>query len=250
MLHSLHHRLLLSGLLLLAGAVLAGVHVSNGYDARVAARPARSAPGVTRSPRGGAEVIPVLQSASSGGIKSPVSAAHAGDTVAVPHAGSRPEVLASLPSSGSGFATVENSRGNSTVPHSGSEESGFVPTPAFTPDVSFSNEHPWITNDPSVPGSSLSLDNQTATVTAAQPVSGGQGVALAVVVEDFPPHPVAVSDPSSGSEPEAADATDLSTSGPIAQRSGFTYQQELFRTKWGWSAYAQVQKILREDTSD
>lgn len=250
MLHSLHDRLLLSGLLLLAGAVLAGVHVSNGFDARLVTRSARSAQGVTRSSRGGAEALQILQSPSAGGIKSPAPAAHAGDTVAVPHVGSRSEVLAALPFSDSEVAAVGDARENSTVQQSGSEESGFVSTSSFTPDVSFSNEHPWITNDPSAPGSSLSLDNQTATVTAAQPVSGSQGVALAVVVEDLPPHPVALPDSSSGSGTEAADAPDLPTSGPVARRNGFTYQQELFRTKWGWSAYNQVQKMLREDTSD
>ena len=36
----------------------------------------------------------------------------------------------------------------------------------------------------------------------------------------------------------------------IVATAGFTYEQELFRTKWGWAAYDQVQKVLREETSD
>ena len=35
----------------------------------------------------------------------------------------------------------------------------------------------------------------------------------------------------------------------IAYR-GFTHEEELFRTKWGWAAFDQVQKTLREDADE
>lgn len=250
MLQSLHHRLLLAGLLLLAGVAVAAWRESDGSGAPAVSRSVRSAPAVVRSSRAGAETLSARSSTSADGSRGAVAAVDADGARAVPFAGSLPGTAGSVGASDP-VLSGEGSVGETyPVLQSGSEEPGFVSTPAFTPEVSFSNDHAWITNDPSAPGSSLSLDNQTAIVTASQPVPGSRGVALGVVVEDTPPNPVVVPDfsPAPGQEP--ADAPDLPTPGPVARRSGFSHQQELFRTRWGWAAYDQVQKILREETSD
>lgn len=251
MLQGFHHRLLFSGLLLLAGAAGAALWISNEVAPAAISRATRPAPAVVRSSRAGAEhSSSVSSSAAVAGSVSPVVGGHDDDAPAPLSSGLSSRPVTALHVSDPGLPEVESAGGELPVRQAGSVDSGLVSAPAFTPEVSFSNDHAWITNDPSAPGSSLSLDSQTAVVTAAQPVPGSRGVALGIVVEDMPPDAVAVPDfsPVPGQEP--AGTTDLSTPGPIARRSGFTHQQELFRTKWGWAAYDQVQKILREETSD
>lgn len=237
MLRNSNRRLLISGLLLLAGVVLSALVVSNGSVGIPGSQSPVHAPSAFRSSRGKDRVAP--------SVFLPLQAS--------------PVDVASASATGIGTSPVA---GDTASLDGGLSASGQVPTdaPSVTrrdtessvvdrsvPDVSFPGGQPWIVTDQAAPGSTLSFNNQTATVTAAQPVSGSNGVALAVVMEDsMHPSPETSPEPS----PEISDAPAPDSSDGIVRNKGFTYEESLFRMRWGWAAYGQVQKILREETSD
>jgi hypothetical protein len=75
--------------------------------------------------------------------------------------------------------------------------------------------------NPNAPGNSISSSGQTVAVEGAELLEDGS-TALDLAVT-----------------PSA------SPSGTRVRR-GFTYEEELFRTKWGWAAYAEAQKVAAE----
>ncbi len=90
--------------------------------------------------------------------------------------------------------------------------------------------------DPSLPGNFLVANGQQVSI--QQMVTGGpvKGMALDVVVTS-----VAEEDASAQSKPDAVpDQTSL-------PRAGFTYEQQLFRSKWGWAAYAAANRATTWD---
>ena len=106
--------------------------------------------------------------------------------------------------------------------------------------------------DSVLPGNTLSVREQQVSVTAYQNTS--QGNALAVVVTqkkqpDLTEYPVGETPEAEvpqGSSPNTV-ASPQTSHTPL----GFTYEEELFRTKWGWNAFAQVQReaVLHPETS-
>jgi hypothetical protein len=106
----------------------------------------------------------------------------------------------------------------------------------------FPKQQIWLSANPHLIGNSLSLADLRAEIQQYQPSTGSSGVGLSLSV-------VPRTDAESAAPP--VDPADATNDGPhLVGTSGFTYEQELFRTKWGWAAYDQVQKVLREETSD
>jgi hypothetical protein len=109
-------------------------------------------------------------------------------------------------------------------------------------EAAASREEAWYPANPRLIGNSLSHAGQRAEIQQYQPSPGSVGVGLALSV---------------GTHSEAeiqtlpVDQAGITHDKPyVVGTAGFTYEQELFRTKWGWAAYDQVQKVLREETSD
>lgn len=148
-----------------------------------------------------------------------------------------------------GFARKTNENSISRSPVENAEESRSDGEPAAQTKsdrhatvASNKNEEsprPWIETDPAVPGNSLSYQGSLAGVVAFKPFPENRGVSLSVVVGEIP------------KKPAEADVTE--TEEPVRnQASGFglTYEEQLFRTKWGWTAFNQLRKSLQDDAGD
>ncbi len=146
----------------------------------------------------------------------------------------------------------------------------------------------WIAVGSGSPGHSMVLNGQRASVEKYQQAPGslGTGLALSITDEftalpqtdaaDHLPAPITtvgidlpmdhlgspttVSDVAhdeagqavvDGTVTEPAPMVDQSfSSSHIAATDGLSYEQELFRTKWGWAAFDQVQRVLIEEHSE
>jgi hypothetical protein len=89
----------------------------------------------------------------------------------------------------------------------------------------------------------------------ADPDSPGNFLTFAgrrVAVESWSPHPAGPSLDlliTAGGEPAAAVFSLTTARAERNSRPGLTYEQELFRTKWGWAAFEQVQRAAREEAA-
>jgi len=88
--------------------------------------------------------------------------------------------------------------------------------------------------DPAVPGSSLVVDGQRVTVDGYGTSEDANQPELEVKIEGE-------EDSSSGREPDKGRR-------PAGDPSawGLSYEEELFRTKWGWAAFAELQRIAKQ----
>ena len=164
----------------------------------------------------------------------------------------------------SAAADPESASGGFDLPSHTATPLGFVDSPQdpfFPRRPSFSNNHAWHPVDPEAPGHQLSFQGQVARVVASQAVAGSNGVALSVIVEDLPVQSASATDlpatpkTEDGAEESAAAhesapaaeglAASPSESGVTSRFRGLSYEQQLFRTKWGWSAFDQMQKTLQ-----
>jgi hypothetical protein len=95
------------------------------------------------------------------------------------------------------------------------------------------------TVDPELPGHSLAAFGRRAAVAETGKAPGSNGVILSLEMEpDIPAIP--------GENPPLVESVVATAT---TAWSGFSYEQELFRTKWGWQAFDQVQRLLREQSS-
>lgn len=102
----------------------------------------------------------------------------------------------------------------------------------------------WSVVNPKLPGNSLSSGKTVAEIKGYQPSPGAVGVGLSLDITDA--NETAPSDPAV--KPEVL--ADRSIERPAQdEHVGLTYEEELFRTKWGWAAYDQVRRVLREESS-
>lgn len=100
----------------------------------------------------------------------------------------------------------------------------------------------WHSANPLLIGNALSFAGKRAEILQYQPSPGSLGVGLSVSITP---------EPNVESAVLPVDRADPMNDGPhLIENTGFTYEQELFRTKWGWAAYDQIQKVLREETSE
>ncbi|MEI8038276.1 MAG: hypothetical protein WCJ14_07780 [Verrucomicrobiota bacterium] len=99
-------------------------------------------------------------------------------------------------------------------------------------------EQPWVAANPAAPGHQLAYQGREASIEAYQARPASHSVALSVVISAAPPTEATSIAPAS--QPA------VTTHAPAA---GWTYEQQLFRTKWGWLAFDQMQLALR-NTSD
>lgn len=103
------------------------------------------------------------------------------------------------------------------------------------------------TVEPRLAGHSLTAFGRRAVVEEAGPVSGTTGVMLSLSIDPITSAPdeiLPLPEPDKIAPPENAPGSAHMTSW-----KGLSYEQELFRTKWGWQAFDQVQKVLREQQS-
>lgn len=103
-----------------------------------------------------------------------------------------------------------------------------------------SRPRPLLSIDPSLPGNSLPLKGGRLFVEAFRAVPGAASPELEVSISKNPPaSPAELSAPAIASSMTAAPVA-------AAERQGLTYEQELFRTKWGWVAFDQAQRAGSE----
>lgn len=100
---------------------------------------------------------------------------------------------------------------------------------------------PLLSIDPSLPGNSLPLKSGRLFVEAFRAVPGAASPELQVSLSQN-------TTPASPAEQPAPDIASSTTVVPVAaaERQGLTYEQELFRTKWGWVAFDQAQRAGSE----
>lgn len=79
------------------------------------------------------------------------------------------------------------------------------------------------------PGIRLTESGRTVTVEAFTPLHGQTGPALTIALTE--------------SNPDADPAADRIS----RHRPGFTYEDQIFRTKWGWAAHEAVRRAAREE---
>jgi len=97
--------------------------------------------------------------------------------------------------------------------------------------------------DPSAPGNSLTSNGQRLMVDAYASTAEGSELELDVVIE--PDASSTVLEHSEGEVPNEREAR----RGMVAT-GGLTYEEELFRTKWGWAAFNKIQQAARGSHSD
>lgn len=241
------HILLASGFALLGGAVAVAILLSNNGSLPDVPVSVRTASPVVRSSRSGAEFLPD-PSATRAAFKAfrPESGGGDARTFGTTTPETRSLLGGSLP-----VADLQSGQADRI-------ESGLPDQSEFTRPISaapsqrerLSTEQPWIVTDPSAPGSRLSSGDLVVSVNAAKPVQGSSGVTLSVVVTDMPADQSALVDTPAVEDVQSADGDSQPVAGRFAGIGGFTYEQQLFRTKWGWAAYDQVQKLLRDEASD
>lgn len=100
----------------------------------------------------------------------------------------------------------------------------------------------WIAIHPAAPGQLLTYQGLQARIVAYQPVPASHGVAFSVMIDGTPPAANDLPSTNLTAAPEQAE----NTTPPHAAAAviGFTYEQQLFRTKWGWQAFDQMQLAL------
>lgn len=92
---------------------------------------------------------------------------------------------------------------------------------------------------PSSPGTSLTVEEQAVTVEATLEVAGSPDPSLSVLIgqpADLANQP----EPPDAPVSQAAEPLTSLTGGPAAP--GMTYEEQIFRTKWGWAAYDQARR--------
>jgi hypothetical protein len=103
--------------------------------------------------------------------------------------------------------------------------------------------------DYSSPGNSVAFNGQRVAIKSTEHNSNDTGDALNLVAVAEPPQnsPAASADDTSQSTPSSKKAS-LSNGSILttANQSGFTYEEELFRSKWGWDAFNEARKFARE----
>lgn len=102
----------------------------------------------------------------------------------------------------------------------------------------------------SAPGNSLQVNDQRVEVSGYQTARNSPGVGLALSISSVePPHEGELVSSLQSSTSSATPTTSDSPE-PSALRRGFTYEEELFRSKWGWAAFGQAQLATRENAAD
>jgi hypothetical protein len=108
-----------------------------------------------------------------------------------------------------------------------SDDAAHQPSPGWTPLAT------------GTPGATLFFSGREAVIAATKPVPDAGNPSLSININPAIETPVAT-------QPEETASYQRR---PVMHR-GFTYEEEIFRTKWGWAAYDQVQKVLREESSE
>ncbi|MES2705641.1 MAG: hypothetical protein V4726_03465 [Verrucomicrobiota bacterium] len=80
-------------------------------------------------------------------------------------------------------------------------------------------------------------------VEATSPVPGSNSPALEIAIATRSSDPAGLSAGLSASDAEGRSETPTARE---AMHSGFTHEEELFRTRWGWAAFDDVQRAAFE----
>lgn len=120
------------------------------------------------------------------------------------------------------------------------EVSAFAGKQALPTSSNVVPEQEFVAIESSLPGHSLPSRGGVIAVQAFRTVNDATSPELDVV---FTPSADAVTETSS---PNASQQPPTMIAPAGDSRSGLTYEQELFRTKWGWRAFDQAQRVAAE----
>jgi hypothetical protein len=100
--------------------------------------------------------------------------------------------------------------------------------------------------DPAQPANWMPAGAQHVSVQGYVPATGGRGAALDVLITPAAPGNYATT--QSVSQTNTAAATNATTAPPANEprtTTGLTYEEQLFRTRWGWAAYGATQRAAQ-----
>jgi hypothetical protein len=162
-------------------------------------------------------------------------------------ASSRGRVLAQTLSTS---AKIESGKSKIPATESSSLQEEISETPLPTAVSLPEKDQIWAGVNHRLPGNYLHMDGKRGEIQQYQKSPGSVGVGL---VLDVVPDDETNREPgdTASSSPELITQTGTQAS-PVNVKEnpvGFTYEEELFRTKWGWAAFDQVRKTIREDAT-
>ena len=105
-------------------------------------------------------------------------------------------------------------------------------------------EEHFIPVDPAQPSNWMRAGEEYVSVQGYMPAAPGRGVALDVVLTPAAASSGGVSTASAGST-TAQSVSQTSAGAAPRPATGFTYDEQLFRSKWGWAAYAAAQRAAQ-----
>ncbi len=108
------------------------------------------------------------------------------------------------------------------------------------PGTTIVHQRPFLAVDPTAPGNQLPVEDGLITVEAYRNPHGEALPELEITFSPIAPDSPAETTGSPPSTP--ATATTISD----VRGAGLTYEQELFRTKWGWAAFEQTQRAVAQ----
>ncbi|MDB6007305.1 MAG: hypothetical protein JWR15_4292 [Prosthecobacter sp.] len=128
-----------------------------------------------------------------------------------------------------GTPTDRSQTSAAAIPPSFSQPAAQPLSPRYSSPVPSRDVEQVMVVDPDLPGNFLVANGLRVAIQQKVTGSNGSGVALDVVIT-----PVV---DTVGTSPSAQDGSDVAQNQTGRGRTGFTYEQELFRSKWGWAAY-------------
>lgn len=113
----------------------------------------------------------------------------------------------------------------------------------------FPEPQPWISRTGNLEGSVLCGGGSRVIVVASKQEPGAAGIGLELLVEESQSVVSATRvELEHSNEDVAIEEGLVATNQPSSQWNRLSYEEELFRAKWGWNAFNEVQKVLREES--
>lgn len=152
----------------------------------------------------------------------------------------------------------ETNEGDSVIVHSdvnvsfGEDHKEYAPEenvqqPVVLAKNVFPEPQPWISRTGNLEGSVLCGAGSRVIVVASKLEPGAAGIGLELLVEEAVASDTRV-DLDHSNEGVTEEEGLVATNQPSSQWNRLSHEEELFRAKWGWNAFNEVQKVLREES--